>query len=155
MTLPLSTEIATYLQNSSLGLTMGSNLFVGQLPDTPDECVAVGERPGQAPVMWLTGGVAPTGATGVTGPASPVNESKLDRPTVQVRVRCPTYVTGNTLTQGIFGKLQGVTETTITSGGQLFHLIAALGSPAYIGVDVQQRHEWSQSYSVWFENGLR
>lgn len=140
--LPLETEVATYLQAQGLSLTMGTNLFVGQMPDSPDQLAAISTRPGMGAVRYLTGGVQSA-------------ESKLDQPALVIRVRASTYVAGETLIQAIYGKLQGICETTITSGGQLIHLIRSLNSPSYVGVDVQQRHQWTQSFMVQYENGQR
>lgn len=142
--LSLGDEIGTYLAAAGIGLTQGTNLFVSLMPDLPSACVAIIETGGMPPVMTLTG------TSGV--------ESKLDRPTFQVRSRADVdgYVAGQTLMQTIYGKLQGVTETKINGASfQLFHLIAALQPPVYLGRDAKERHEWSQNYSCFLENGAR
>lgn len=145
----LGDEIAVYLQAQSLGLNFNGagtiNMFSTLLPDQPDLAACVIERGGLPTVMWLTG----------TNPR--VNESKLDRPVFQIRVRSGMtgYTAGNTLTEGIFSSLQGITEQVLNMGGSFFHLIASLQSPVYLGRDLKERHEWSQNYQTWWENGQR
>ena len=142
--LPLGAEIATYLAaQGSLGLTLGSNLFVSVLPDNPDAAVAVYEYGGMAPIMTLTG----LGAA----------ESKIDRPNVQIRVRqsMTGLLAGNTTVNAIYGALQGLTEVTLTSGGALFHLISARQSPVFLGRDTKERPEWTLNMQVIWENDQR
>lgn len=147
--LSVGSEIATYLQSvTALSLNFSGtgtiNCFVSVLPDQPNQAVAIYERGGLGPVMVLTGSSGP--------------ESKLDRAGFQVRVRADmtNYTAGQNLAQGIYGALQGIVETKINgSSNQLFHLIQAISPPAYIGRDDKQRHEFSQQYYAWFENGAR
>jgi len=144
----LGDEICLYLQSASIGLNFNGsgtiNLFSTLLPDEPDLAAAVIERGGLPPVMWLTGWPA-------------VNESKLEQPVFQVRIRSGMtgYNAGNLLAQGVFGALQGVTETVLNSGGALFHLITAQQSPVYMGRDERERHQWSQNFFVMWENDQR
>lgn len=145
----LGDEIALYLQAQSLGLNFNGggtiNMFSTLLPDQPDLAAAVIERGGLPTVMWLT------------GPSPATNESKLDRPVFQIRVRSGMtgYNAGNTLAEGIFSKLQGLTEVVLNIGGALFHLISSLQSPVYLGRDEKERHQWSQNYQVMWENDQR
>lgn len=46
-------DIGTYLAAASISpsLTLGTNLFLGRRPDTPDSCVAIYETGGIAPQM--------------------------------------------------------------------------------------------------------
>ena len=145
----LGDEICLYLQQQVPGLNFNGagtiNCFSSLLLDQPDQAVAVIERGGLPTVMWLTG-------------SSPVvNESKLDQPVFQVFVRSGMtgYNAGNTLVQKIFGALQGVVEKTLNPSGALFHLIASMQSPMYLGRDQKERHQWSQNYAVMWENGQR
>ncbi len=143
----VSSEFATKLQAAGLGLNFSGvgtiNAFVGILPDAPDQCVAVFERPGQAPLMTMTG--------------QSQAESLLDQPAVQIRVRTAPgdYVAGNTLMQKVYKVFQGFVEAPLNVGGLYFHLIAALGSPAYLGLDVKQRHEWSIMFRTIYDDTQR
>lgn len=144
MPLSLGDEFCTYLQGQSLGLNFNGggavNLFSTLLPDQPDLAAAVIERGGLPPLLVM---------------GTPA--SRLDQPTVQIRVRSGMtgYTAGNTLIQGIFKSLQGICETTITTGGSLFHLIRAQQSPIYLGRDERERHMWSQNFLVMWSNAQR
>ena len=71
----VANSVALYLASiGALGLTAGSTIFSEMLPDEPDKCVAVFERPGAATLMTLTGGTQ-------------LPQSLLDRPMIQIRVR--------------------------------------------------------------------
>lgn len=143
----LGDEFCTYLEHAGIGLNFNGagtiNCFSSLLPDQPDLAVAAIERGGLPSVMWLTG-------------SSPrVNESHLEQPTVQMFIRSGMtgYNAGNTMTQNVFGTLQGITEQVLNSGGALFHLIASLSSPMYLGRDEKERHQWAVSFQVMWENG--
>lgn len=146
----LSDEICLYLQTKGLGLNFNGagtiNLFSTLLLDQPDLAAAVIDRPGSRPLMVMTGGT----------PVA-VAESRLDQPFFQVRVRSGMtgYTAGNAMVEGIFKALQGVTETVLNVGGSLFHLITANQSPAYLGRDEKERHQWSQNFRVIWSNAQR
>ena len=143
----VSSEFAVKLQAAGLSLNFNGvgaiNCFVGILPDSPDQCVAIFERPGQAPILTMTG--------------QSQAESLLDQPAVQIRVRTAPadYVAGNTLMQGVYKVFQGFVESALNVGGLYFHLITALGSPLYLGQDVRQRHEWSQTFRTIYDDTQR
>jgi hypothetical protein len=50
-------EIGTYLAATvtDTALTLGTNLFLGRLPDTPDTCVALFETGGLTPAETMGG----------------------------------------------------------------------------------------------------
>lgn len=151
--LSLAECLTTYLGSiPGLGLTYNpdavtpaSTVFADFLPDSPVQAVAVLERAGAETRLTMTGMGQP--------------QSLLDQPVVQIRVRSgpDDYATGNTLMQQVWGALQGLSETYLPdqASGMLFHLITATGYPAYLGVDVQERHEWSVSLRVLLENTQR
>lgn len=150
----LGDELCIYLQGQGLGLNFNGtgtiNLFSSLLPDQPDLGVAVIERGGLPPLLTMTG-VSGQGYT-------PAPESKIDCPTVMIRVRSgmtSSYTTGQALTQSIYKTLQGITETTLNAGGMFFHLITALQYPIYLGRDERERHLWSQNFRVMIENDQR
>lgn len=152
----LGDEICTYLQGQSLGLNFSGsgtvNLFSSLMPDMPDLAVSVVERGGLSTVMRLTGTPSST-----TTYLPPYNESILDRPVFQVFIRSGMtgYTAGNTTVQGVFRALQGLTEVVLNPGGSLFHLIASMQSPMYLGRDIKERHQWSQNFSVMWNNEQR
>lgn len=50
-------ELASYMQTNGIG-TLGTDLFAGQLPESPDACVALYEYGGLAPEHSIGGGPA-------------------------------------------------------------------------------------------------
>src|SRR5438105_3032502 len=121
-------ELGQYLGSgpAGLALTLGTNLFVGRLPDQPDNCVAVYETGGTMPLMVI---------------GTP--DVKIDRPGFQVRVRDESYTTGEQTITKCFKALQGVYNTTLISGGGIWKLLYATHSPMSIGRDAKQRHEFT------------
>lgn len=136
----IADDIADYLAAHGIGV-VGDDIFIDRIPAEPDDVVAVFERPGGPPLMTLTGGG--------------VSETKADQPMIQIRVRAVKYTDGKTTAEAIFALLQGVTETVLVVGGGIFHLISAVQSPAHLGIDENQRHEWSQNFSCLWENPNR
>jgi hypothetical protein len=47
------TEIGTRVDTDFASLTLGTNLFLGQEPDSPDDCVTIHARPGGAPQFMM------------------------------------------------------------------------------------------------------
>lgn len=151
----LATELCIYLQGQGIGLNFNGagtiNLYATLLPDQPDLCVGVIERGGLPPLLTMTG------KTGQTNPGN-APESKLDRPTVLIRVRSgmADYVNGQKMTQDVYSKLQGITEININGGSSmLIHMITAMQYPMYLGRDERQRHLWSQNFRLMIENNQR
>ena len=52
-------DVGAYLAAAGLSLTVGTNLFYGRLPDTPDKCVAIYETGGAAPVDTMSDNTEP------------------------------------------------------------------------------------------------
>ena len=54
-------EVGTYLAATvtNVTLTLGTNLFLGRLPDDPDTCVSVQETGGQGPINTMSNNTAP------------------------------------------------------------------------------------------------
>lgn len=134
-------DVAGYIAGLLAGTPELAEVFVGRIPDSPDSCVAVIERPGMAPLMTMTGkGAAPT------APA----EEKSDRPMLQIRVRAEKYAISRQIAYTVFRGLHGLAEVTI--GDTPVHLLEALQSPHHLGLDEKQRHEWAQNYAAHIED---
>jgi hypothetical protein len=119
---PSSDDIRTLLENeSSLGLTFKTNLFVGRQPDgtnAPDDCVTVADTP--------------------AGPAHlGVNVSEYYYPTVQVVVRDNDYVDAMNLAQNIMETLHGRGNETIN--GTYYTLIRCSSGPTPLAWDDNER----------------
>ena len=94
-------DIGNHLDAATIAtqdLTIGTNLFLGRLPDAPDSCVA----------LYQTGGAAPDDQFGSAAP-------QVERPSVQVRVRADDYATAEALASDVWGVLVLVANQTLTS----------------------------------------
>jgi hypothetical protein len=116
-------DLASKLQTAGKG-TVGTNIFKGEMPDTPDNCVALYETGGYPPEIVAT----------------------IDYPTFQVRTRNTDYSTGRAKAQEISDVLHGLTETTL--GTTHYLLIRAMQAPASIGRDEKKRWEFTQNYKI-------
>ncbi len=103
------------------GLTKGTNLFAGRLPEQPDAAVLVYEYEGQ-PAQYTMGN---SGAV-------------LDRPRIQIMVRAARdgYAAGHSLAETLHRGLD-VTETTW--GGYRIHRCQPVSTLSSIGVDEADR----------------
>ena len=122
--MPLLDAVATYLEGSSLGLTVGTNLFKSRLPDSPDLAVAIFE--------W--GGMQ-NEKTFANAPGMAI----LERPTFQVLVRAPrenvtpnAYSTARALAESIYRKLDGYSGTL---SGTAYKAIFCESNPYYLKTD--------------------
>lgn len=113
-------DIAEYLQTQAIG-TVGTNIFVGYLPDTPTTAIAIYDTAGR-----------------------PSQIHEIDRPNFQVVVRDTSYLNAATKIQSIQALLQNLTNTTIN--GQFYADISNLQAPFSIGRDEEKRVEFRQNY---------
>jgi len=114
-------SIGDYLVTNSQG-TLGTNLFLGTLPESPDVCVAVYENSGTPPSFTMgTGGVV------------------IDYPMLQVICRAgrEDYPTARDKADSIRNLLASVLESTI-SGVHIMR-IEPMGSVNPLGVDPKYR----------------
>lgn len=121
-------EIGNYLQTNGIG-TLGSTLFVGTLPDTPDALVGLMEYGGVGPVHALGGG-----------------DAKYERPRVQVVARATTYSAARTKIEAVYKLLHKVTNTTLSSVRYL--MIEAVQSPFFLEKDGNNRVKLAVNFQV-------
>lgn len=112
-----SYDIATLLQGSEIGLTMGSDLFQAQEPDEPSTCVTVYDTPGAAPTLSFDGVVR-------------------EEPRVQIRVRNKNYQDGYEMALEIYNYLNGYTGTV---NGANYQGIFVSQSPFHLMQDHKNR----------------
>jgi hypothetical protein len=124
---PPSEDISTMLDGvSALALDLGTNLFISEMPPTPDLCVGI----------YDTGG----------------DEAELnyvyERPSVQVRVRGDkgAYREGHELAQSIKNELHGTANSTI--GTSRYVLIVGQGDILFVGYDDNHRPEFTVNFSI-------
>lgn len=114
-------SIGDYLVTNSQG-TLGTNIFLGTLPESPDACVAVYENSGSSPAFTM-------GAGGIV----------IDYPMIQIICRAgrEDYPTARDKAESIRTLLASVLESTI-SGVHIMR-IEPMGSVNLLGVDPQYR----------------
>ena len=83
-------EIGTYLQSQGIG-TLGANVFLGLMPDQPDNCIALFEYAGSPPDLHWNG----------------------EYPGLQVRVRNKSYAAARTKIGEVMAELHGLYEQTL------------------------------------------
>jgi hypothetical protein len=113
--------IGDYLVTNSYG-TLGTNIFLGTLPETPDACVAVYENAGSPPAFTMgTGGIV------------------IDYPMLQIicRAEREDYPTARDKAENIRNTLASVVAITV-SGINIMR-IEPMGSVNLLGVDPKYR----------------
>ena len=123
-------DIGTYLASQVGSLTLGTNLFLGRLPDTPDTCVALYEYGGETPVSTMGGDAIPP----------------VEQPRIQVNVRAPGYSSANTLALSVWAALEGILNETLTA--TRYHRVAAIQSPFPLERDSADRVIFAQNFRV-------
>lgn len=125
-------EIGTYLAANVSGttLTLGSNLFLGRLPDAPDTAVAVYE----------TGGTIPDHTMG--GASSPV----IERARIQLVTRAAGYSAARTLAQSVWDALEGITDEALS--GKRYYRVTATQSPFPLERDTTDRVILAQNFEA-------
>lgn len=104
----VTTDIATYLQTQGIG-TIGTNIFIGELPPKPDTCCSVFTYGANPPSLVWNG----------------------EFPDVQVRVRGETHDLALAKAYAVMKALHKKTEITVNS--HLYHFIGAKHSPTSLG----------------------
>lgn len=126
-------EVATYLNTNVAALTLGTNLFIGRMLETPDICVALHESAAGAPLEALGGDGTPI----------------LERPRVQVHVRNTTYSAGRTMAQDIWASLVLIAGDTLS--GTLYLRAQPIDSPTFLLRDENDRVVFNMNFELWKE----
>jgi hypothetical protein len=119
----LADDIAAYMATRSLG-TVGTDIFVGEMPDSPNNCVALYQYQGEPPE--LVGG--------------------LENPRLTVRVRNTTYSDGQNKARDVLKALHTLNEQTL--GGRRYLYIKAAGSISQLGRDRENRALFTVEFIV-------
>ena len=122
-------DVATYVDSQLVSLILGTNLFVGRLPESPDTCA----------VLYEYGGTPPDNTMGTALPS-------LENPSLQVLVRAANYASAQTLIQSIWVVLEGVVDTTLS--GTRYNRISANQSPFPLDRDSVDRVLFVQNFDV-------
>lgn len=125
-------DIATYIGTSVGALTLGTNLFIGRMPEQPDSAVRVAETFGFRPEAHMGTGASPIG-----------------RPRIHVLVRDYSWATGRATIQTVFDLLDAVSNATLS--GTRYLRLAASQDPFGIGPDDSDREQFIVNFDVWYE----
>ncbi|HXK30834.1 MAG TPA: minor capsid protein [Candidatus Binatia bacterium] len=115
-------DLGDYLSTGGLGLTSGTNLFLGTWPDAPDTACAIYETGGFFPIHTMS---------------ASAGNAAVERPRVQITTRAVKYQTARQLMHNVFQRLDGVSNQTI--GSTRYLSIVAVSSPAAMGTDASGR----------------
>jgi hypothetical protein len=126
-------DIATYCANQGIG-TLGTDIFVNNLPDTP-------EYPDNLVVFNDTAGFGPDHAMG-----GPSDNPAFENPSVQVLVQNVYSETAINTCYDVFQLLDGLKDQTIDS--VVYLLVTALNSPFIIGKDENDRYRVACDFLV-------
>ena len=116
-------DIGIFLQSQGIG-TLGANLFLGLMPDQPDNCIALFEYAGSPPDLHWDG----------------------EYPGLQVRVRNKSYAAARTKIGEAMTALHGLHEQTLS--GTRYLLIKARGSPEVLKRDNNNRIEVFVNFEI-------
>ncbi len=116
-------EIGTYLQTQGVG-QLSKDMFLGLMPDQPDNCIALFEYAGSPPDLHWNG----------------------EYPGLQVRVRNKSYAAGREKIQRIYELLHGLHNQILS--GTRYLLIKARGSPEVLKRDNNNRVELFVNFEI-------
>lgn len=125
---PPSKDICAILAAASLGLTFGTNLFVGSEPPSPDNVVTIYDTPGFAPESTLTKG------------------EEIWQPAVQVRVRNSSYLASYALINDIKETLHALAHETW--GETRYDLIRCAQEPFLLDYDESGRPRFVANFDI-------
>ena len=116
-------DIGNYLQVQGIG-TLGTNIFLGMVPDKPDNCIVLFEYAGSPPDLHWNG----------------------KYPGLQVRVRNKSYAAARTKIGEVMAALHGLHEQTLS--GTRYLLIKARSSPEILKRDNNNRVELFVNFEI-------
>jgi hypothetical protein len=121
------TEIGAYLATKNVG-AVGADIFLGLMPDQPDNCIALFEYAGSPPDLHWEG----------------------EYPRLQVRVRDKSYAAARAKIGTVAALLHGLHEQVLSDTRYL--LIKALGSPEVLKRDANNRIEIFVNFEIMKES---
>lgn len=116
----LERDFASYLQDQGVG-TVGTDIFVNQLPDTPANCIAV----------YATGGI------------NIEKEVPVSDDTIQVIVRNKDNSTCTTKAEAVYTACKRKSNINLVGGGVYVLFMNPVAKPQRIGRDEAKRYEAS------------
>ena len=128
-------DIVAYLAAAGIGLTAGTNLFEGPMPELPDACVAVTHYGSERSDDY-------TMSASLTAPGSEIE-------LVQIMTRNTVKATGRTLADTIHTKLDNLGTTSNFGGsGRTYYRADSDGPPFSLAQDDNLRWRYVANYRV-------
>jgi hypothetical protein len=119
----LINDVADYLEDQNVG-TVGTDIFCGYLPDSPDTCITILDTGGPQPDSYL-----PTRS-----------------PTFQVFIRAVDYPTGKAKLDLVRSKLHQNANVSLVNGETYFYFILAISEGGHVGRDDVGRDNFSINF---------
>lgn len=126
-----SVDIKDILLANSLGLTFGSDLFIGREPAKPDFVVTIFDTPGRPPLLTFQGN----------------DGSQYYYPSVQIRVRTNYYTTGWNKINDIKTVLHGIHNEIWN--GTTYDIIRCISEPFMLDWDENNRVRFVSTYNIY------
>ena len=119
-------DLAIQLNTAGVGVYPGTattrTIYLGEMPDTPDLCIALYARPGKPKELY----------------------TDIQYPELHVEVRGATYGAAQTKTEAVDAALHG--QHDIAFSGHQYITIRALGVPAKLELDARGRTIFYQNF---------
>lgn len=129
---PTCKDIAQFLEaESSLGLTLGTNLFYGRMNDRPDNCVGIYDNPGDPPLLTLQ-----------------KSTSAYFYSSVNIRVRNLEYAAGWTIAHNIIAFLHGLNQQNCPDASSYYGVIRATNDPQVLYWDKNDRVVFFSNFDI-------
>ena len=127
-------DIGDYLSGLSTSWAQGRNMFLGFMPDKPNECIAILEPLGFEPPAETMGSA----------------DINVERPQIQIVSRGPAndYETPRRNINWAYKNLRNLVSTSLGSGTHYLY-IGTRSSPYYQGEDENSRHFLVFTLDVW------
>lgn len=128
----LESNLAWLRRSSTVGTPGEQNFFIGDLPSSPTEAVALNEYPGDQPLYFLGGG-----------------GSEIERPRIQLTVRAEDYERSRELVHEIYDLVKD--HGPFTLNGTTYLKFRAISRPSEISPDAENRTLFSLNVMMWRE----
>ena len=122
-------DIGGYIDTNT-SFSLGTDLYLSLLPESPDNCAVLLEDGGSSPVFTM----------------GSVNIPQMERPELQIIVRNTSYTTGRALADELFRLLTAISNEDIN--GVLYQRIEAIASPALYERDDNRRSLFTVNFTV-------
>jgi hypothetical protein len=123
-------DIATLIAEAELSWSaVGTDVFIGNLPDTPDDCCKVSPTTGRPPTLT----------------------TEMEIPGIQVIIRDTVFADAYKGANNLYKYMHQKCLPEITGTTRNIYFIEVTGAPIYLGQDQKQRHLFSINALIYTE----